>query len=180
MFHLQLRQFPHNHCRFNLTEQQLRSITEPWVRGEWLEIGERRWNANQAKLTIIEGPHIPTEQLSMGRGWRHAERHGHDMTRKVLAAAASSGAGSPHSGIAQEARTAPLGDPSPTPGASARTGAPAAAAGAVRSLLGDGPRAEALLVAWQQTADRYPNRSPSECLALAEEELESQSGGRDR
>src|SRR6516165_10324622 len=66
MFHLQLRQFPHNHSQFNLTEQELHAIAGPWVRGQWLAIGERKWNAHQAKLTIVEGPRVQMAQLSMG------------------------------------------------------------------------------------------------------------------
>lgn len=86
MFHIELRQFPHNACHFNLSEPQLRSLVLPWVREEWIEIGERKWNPNQAKLKIVEGPELPLDQLTMGRGWRHAEREGQDVTERVLGA----------------------------------------------------------------------------------------------
>jgi hypothetical protein len=86
MFHVELRQFPGNFCRFNLTEGQLRTnILHPWARGEWIEMGERKWNPEQAKLTVLEGPEIPLNQLTMGRGWRTAQRQGHDVTERVLA-----------------------------------------------------------------------------------------------
>src|ERR1700726_3156462 len=40
MYHVELRQFPHNCCRFNLTEQQLReAILDAWARGNWIELG---------------------------------------------------------------------------------------------------------------------------------------------
>jgi hypothetical protein len=169
MFHVQLRQFPHNHSRFNLSDEELRSITELWVRGQWPEIGERKWNPQQAKLTVLESSQIPVQQLSMGRGWGYAQRHGKDVTQRVLstASAALSGAAShppaPSSAVTPTAHTAGVGDPSeerePT-------------ISVVRPLLGEGPRAAALLAAWQQTASRFPERSPSECLALAERLLE--------
>jgi hypothetical protein len=182
MFHLQLRQFPHNHCQFNLTDQELRSVAEIWASGEWLAMGERRWNSHQAKLTIIEAPRIAVQQLSMGRGWRHVERHGEDVTRRVLDAASASFASAAATPVAGTAHPAPVAGPSGTPYAPATGGAPGARESppsAARSLLGDGPRAEALLAAWQDTARRFPERSPSECLALAEQELDSQSGRSD-
>src|SRR4029077_8737690 len=72
VYHIELRQFPHNMCRFNLSEPQLATLVLPWVREEWIELGERKWNPNQATLKIVEGPELPLDQLTMGRGWRHA------------------------------------------------------------------------------------------------------------
>ena len=89
MYHVELRHFPHNSLRFNLTEPQLRAIVEPWSQERWIEYGERKWNPNEARLTIIEGPQMPVEELSMGRGWRAAERAGEDVTERVLASARS-------------------------------------------------------------------------------------------
>ena len=69
MYHLELRQFPHNMCRFNLTEEELHAlVVEAWTREQWIELGDRKWSPQQAKLTILEGPRIPMEQLTMGRG----------------------------------------------------------------------------------------------------------------
>ena len=57
MYHIELRQFPHNMCRFNLTEQELlATVTAPWAREQWIELGERKWSPHQAKLTVLEGP----------------------------------------------------------------------------------------------------------------------------
>jgi hypothetical protein len=72
MYHLELRQFPHNTCRFNLTEQELRAVLGPWAREKFVEVGERKWSPHQAKLTILEGPRLEVQQLAMGRGWRAA------------------------------------------------------------------------------------------------------------
>jgi len=84
VFHLELRQFPNNFCRFNLTEEQLHSIIGPWARGDWVELGERKWNPAQAKLKVLEGPELALDQLTMGRGWRNAQRHGREVTEQVL------------------------------------------------------------------------------------------------
>ncbi|HEY2202174.1 MAG TPA: hypothetical protein VGH56_09800, partial [Solirubrobacteraceae bacterium] len=87
MYHIELRQFPHNTCRFNLTEQELRAVLEPWVREKFVEVGERKWSPHQAKLTILEGPRLEVQQLSMGRGWRAAQRQSEDVTERLLAQA---------------------------------------------------------------------------------------------
>lgn len=88
MFHLEVRQFPSNFCRFNMSEHELHSVVvDPWVRGEWIELGERKWNPQAAKLTVLEGPEIPLDQLTMGRGWRSAQRHGREVTERILSAA---------------------------------------------------------------------------------------------
>jgi len=85
MYHVELRQFPHNLCRFNLSEHELRAIAERWAREQWVALGDRKWDPNQARLTILEGPKIGPEQLTMGRGWRAAQRGGSDVTASVLA-----------------------------------------------------------------------------------------------
>jgi hypothetical protein len=87
VFHVELRQFPHNACSFNLTDAELAQIVEPWSREEWIELGERKWNPNQARLTVLEGPHLPVEELAMGRGWRNAQHQSEDVTERVIARA---------------------------------------------------------------------------------------------
>ncbi len=105
MYHIELRQFPHNTCRFNLTDAQLRAIVEPWARGQVVELGERKWNPELARITILEGPQLGLEQLKMGRGWRAAERHGEDVTERALAA---TGGGSPRDSFTLGAEMAAL------------------------------------------------------------------------
>lgn len=83
-YHIQLRRFPHNHCRFNLSAEELRAIAGRWARDEWVELEGRRWSPHEAKLTILAGPRVEAAQLTMGRGWRNAERSGEDVTRRVL------------------------------------------------------------------------------------------------
>jgi hypothetical protein len=154
--HVELRQFPHNMCRFNLSEEDLRAIVEPWALGEWVEFGERKWSPHQAKLTVLEGPPLATGQLTMGRGWRTAQRQSEDVTERVLEAARAAGAAS-------------------MPGASSE---PRAAHGApgeeqlLSALLGED--ATSLLAAWRAVAAAGGDgRRPSECLAAAEATVRS-------
>jgi hypothetical protein len=161
VYHLELRQFPHNLCRFNLSEQQLRAIAEPWARDQWVDLGERKWSPHLARLTILEGPQIPVGQLSMGRGWRTAQRRSEDVTERVLRAAKQAGS-APRQAPAQGSSTPP-GRPGESPGQE------------LHSLLGDEPAS--LLEAWRLVAARFPDRPPSECLALAEVAVKS-AGGR--
>ena len=151
MFHLELRQFPHNACRFNLTEAELSQIVEPWSREQWIELGERKWNPHQARLTVLEGPHLQVEDLAMGRGWRNAQHHSSDVTERV---------------IAQALALAP---------AAAATGetvaGPSSDDAELHPLLGPDPAA--LLQAWRLAARRRPELAPSESLALAESTLRS-------
>jgi hypothetical protein len=180
VYHLQLRQFPHNHCQFNLSEEDVRSLAELWLRGQWLQVGERRWDPQQAKLTVIEAPRVAMGQLSMGRGWRFVERRGEDVTQQVLGNAATADpardagaldAAAPEDGAARgpSTATAPAGSRDASHG-------PRVAEAELQSLLGGACRAGALLAAWRETSARHPECSPSECLALAERQLRSSAG----
>jgi hypothetical protein len=166
MYHVQLRQFPHNLCRFNLDERQLRALLAPWVLEKPLELGERKWSPHQATLTVLEGPHLKLQQLSMGRGWRAAERESEDVTARVVAAASASvapapAAGAPTRSVAESAQ-GPAGDP-------------LALGVQLASLLGADPAR--LLEAWRQASLENPGLSPSETLAAAEAALGMPRGG---
>jgi hypothetical protein len=158
MYHVELRQFPHNFCRFNLTEMELReAVIDAWARGEWIEFGERKWNPQQAKLTVFEGPQIPLERLSMGRGWHIAEREGQNVTEQLVAAAGSASVAAAGSGVTtvQESSHAVGLDP-----------VAATLAGDLLDLLGED--SASLMGAWKLAMEGHPDRTPSECLALAE------------
>jgi hypothetical protein len=163
-------------CRFNLSAQELRSVVlEPWARDRWIEFGERKWSPHQAKLTVLQGPRIPFGQLTMGRGWRTAEREGREVTAELLAAL--------------EQELASTSEPARVPG-----GASGAAAGAAHrpdgSQLGEGAgdpadslglellsrigaEAAPLHLAWELAGERHPGSPASATLALAERALES-------
>lgn len=86
MFHVELRQFPHQARAFNLTREQLGArILAPWVAGTPVELDERRWSPDRAKLTIYEAPQMAPEDLGMGRGWGIVTRDGQDVTERLLA-----------------------------------------------------------------------------------------------
>ena len=157
MFHIELRQFPHNMCHFNMSERELMdTIVDGWAREQWIEMGERKWNPHQSKLIVLEGPLIPVEQLSMGRGWPTAQRQGEDVTERVIAQAKQA--------IAAEG-AAPAGGTAPAGGLTEQLG----------TLLGDDPAA--LLQAWRLAAERRPELTPSVALALAEQTLSALDGG---
>jgi hypothetical protein len=160
VYHIELRQFPHNTCRFNLTEQELlATVVGPWAREQWIEIGERKWSPHQARLTVLEGPQIPVGQLSMGRGWGNAKRQSEDVTARVLAQARQADG---VAAAAPGAATAAAGAPAPDTAA-------APPAGELLALLGVDPAA--LLAAWRRASERRPGIPPSESLALAETAL---------
>jgi hypothetical protein len=156
MYHVELRQFPRNANRFNLSEQDLRMVVEPWVHERIFEFGELKWSPAEANLIVIEGPQIPIPRLSMGRGWRIALRQGVDVTERVLAAGREQYAAPPPYVPGAEAIADPLG-----------------LAVELASLLGSNP--SGLLTAWRTLAARSPGLAPSETLALAERELGGES-----
>ena len=157
MYHVELRQFPHSLWRFNLTKEELDEVVEPWAREEWVDLGERKWSPHQARLTILEGPRIPIDQLSMGRGWRTAQRQSGDVTERVLADAKA---------LRTAARETLTQDPSHDVALLADS-----LGVELLSLLGEEPAP--LLEAWRLAAARWPERPASECIALAEQAVRS-------
>jgi 2-iminobutanoate/2-iminopropanoate deaminase len=88
VYHVELRHFPRNLCHFNMGAAELQSaILEPWAADRMFDLGDLRWDPRQARLTVLEGPRIPPDQLTMGRGWSTAKRQGTDVTAQLLAAA---------------------------------------------------------------------------------------------
>jgi hypothetical protein len=85
MYHLELRQSFHNLNRFNLEEQDMLALALPWAQERPIEVGERKWSPHQAKLRILEGPHLEVNELALGRGWRAALRQSEDVTEAVIA-----------------------------------------------------------------------------------------------
>jgi hypothetical protein len=159
VYHVELRQFPHNMCRFNLSEEELvDTIVGAWAADEWIEFGERKWNPHQARLTVLEGPQLAVEELAMGRGWRNAQRHSEDVTERVL----------------EQARARQDAAAAAAASEAAAAGAGTAGAAADEQLLALlGARPGALLASWRLTAARRPELAPSEALALAEATLRS-------
>ncbi len=170
MYHVELHQFPQNMCRFNLTGAELQAIVDPWVREQQVDFGERRWSPHKARLTILEGPQMPLDQLTMGRGWRAARRQGEDVTEAVLAAAREALAAAAQAPVPAAAALAP-GPVAPTqaPGQAPPLSDPLALGVQLASLLGEDPGR--LLSAWKEVAARSSGLSPSESLALAERQM---------
>ena len=84
MFHVELRKFPHVAREFNLSEEDLRTrILVPWVRGAPVELQERSFTSDRARLTIYEGPAVAAEERGLGRGWSAVTRDGEDVTTRL-------------------------------------------------------------------------------------------------
>ncbi len=157
VYHLELRHFPRNVCRFNLSGEELRAtVLEPWVADRPFDLGELRWDPRHAQITVIEGPRIPLQQLSMGRGWRTAQRAGREVTAQMLAA------------VGEPDRSA---DPS-------RSADPIAGSLGLQLLAQIGDAPTPLRRAWELASAQNPGRPASETLAIAERELASLLGVR--
>jgi hypothetical protein len=92
VFHVELRQFPNVARSFNLSEDELHArIVGPWVGERPLELDDRRWSPDKARLTIYEGPRLPPEEMGLGRGWANVTRGGQDVTSAVLERARRAG-----------------------------------------------------------------------------------------
>ena len=139
VFHVELRQFPHQARAFNLSREELDArILEPWCSGAPIELQDRRWTSEKAKLTILEGPELRPDEIGLGRGWNNATRSGRDVTTKLL----------------EEAR-----DSRQAPADELKEAIVAACAGSAIAL------AQVVAVA----AAREPQRRPSELLGAAEQ-----------
>jgi len=158
MFHIEMRQLPYNACHFNLSPDELRVLVEPWVRGQVIEVSDRRWRPDEATMTIIEGPELALHELKLGRGWRNAERVGKDVTRQIIAEARE---------VVHEQELAAAAPPP-------ASAAPDPLSGDLAELLGQD--AAWLLVAWRASAASSSGLAPSESLALAEQAVRSSRG----
>ena len=166
-YHLEMRQFPRNFTRFNLTGPEIGTIALTWAQERMLTIDGEKWSPAEATMIIIEGPAIPIERLSLGRGWPTALREGEDVTERVLSEARQA-IREPQAGASTGASPVANGVPS-------SSGADPLALGVeLGGLLGSEP--SRLLGAWRAVAARSSGLAPSESLALAERELTSGSG----
>ncbi|HEY2438347.1 MAG TPA: hypothetical protein VGH93_14290 [Solirubrobacteraceae bacterium] len=85
MFHVELRQFPHQARAFNLTVEELQArIISPWAAGQPVQLQDRRWDPARAKLAVYEGREMATDEIGMGRGWATVTREGDEVTERVL------------------------------------------------------------------------------------------------
>jgi hypothetical protein len=182
-YHLELRQFPHVARRFNQSEQQVLALAKPWVGEEWIEEAERKWNMNEATLTILEGPKLSMADLAMGRGWRNAQRRSDDVTERVLGAfrkddrGGAGGGGSragAGSGIAAaEGRLVATGD-SGAPGGSEFALLADSLGLELLASLDEGPLAPVRV--WALAQERIDGRPVAEALALADAAVRSLLG----
>ncbi len=173
VYHLEIRKFPKALTLYNQTGTQIGAILLQWVQDRVIELDDQKWNPLEATIVVLEGPPIPVDQLSMGRGWRTAQREGTDVTERVLAEARGALAdGSAGLGPAAAATSAPAATAPRTPAGGPD---PLALGVELAGLLGSD--AVRLLSAWRAVVARTGGLAPSESLALAERELQA---GEDR
>jgi hypothetical protein len=85
VFHVQLRQFPNQTRLFNLSREELETrLLRPWLAGRAVELNERLWTPEKAKLSIYEGPRLAVEEIGLGRGWANVTRSGEEVTERLL------------------------------------------------------------------------------------------------
>ena len=88
MYHVELRQFPHATRVFNLDLGELETrFVRPWVNGQPVECDDRRWSPDRARIKILDGPELRSDEIGMGRGWARAARSSADVTDAVLSEA---------------------------------------------------------------------------------------------
>lgn len=70
---------------FNLSDEELtRRFLAPLVNGRELVHEGQEFQPRKTRVTIIEGPELPVEQMGMGRGWGNVQRGGTDVTERLL------------------------------------------------------------------------------------------------
>lgn len=85
MFHVELRQFPHVARAFNLNREQLDArFLVPWVKGQLIDLEDRRWAPHRAKIAIYEGPQLRPDEIGLGRGWANVMRGGTEVSEKLI------------------------------------------------------------------------------------------------
>ena len=85
-FHIEIKRSFHRARAFNLTEPELRALLSPWTRGAEVELGDRRWEARDSTVTVLEGRALDSQQLAYGQGWQNAVKSGADVTEALLRA----------------------------------------------------------------------------------------------
>jgi hypothetical protein len=142
-YHVEVRQFPNVARAFNLTRSQLDTrIIVPWLAGQAVEMDDRKFSPDRAKLKIIEGKALRTDEIAIGRGWANAERAGEDATRRILVGTSTGQAAGGANAALEEFKE--------------------------RVLDGCADRRLELGAVVALAAERNPRSRASECLALAE------------
>jgi hypothetical protein len=87
VFHVELKQFPGVARAFNLNADELqRRFVGPWLAGQVVELDDRRYAPDRARIVIYEGPELSTAEMGMGRGWANVMRAGSNVTARMLRA----------------------------------------------------------------------------------------------
>ena len=87
-FHIEVATDRRHARSFNLTEDELhRTVLDPWLAGRPVLLGDRKWTRDEARLRILEGPELTTQDIAFSQGWSNAQRNASDVTAAVLGSA---------------------------------------------------------------------------------------------
>ncbi len=106
-FHIEVSSGLQRARSFNLGAEELRhTVLEPWLSGRPVLLGDRKWDAEESELRILEGSELSNPELSFGQGWANAERVSEDVTRPLLEAARDRHGGSGPAALVIETESA--------------------------------------------------------------------------
>lgn len=87
MYHLELRMGVHQARAFNLSPEDLNErFLLPLSSGRFVRHEDRDWIPERTRVIVYEAPELRPDQMGMGKGWVNVQKHGHDVTERVLAA----------------------------------------------------------------------------------------------
>lgn len=70
---------------YNLSEEDLNErFLLPLTSGRVVSYGDKDWIPEKTRVIVYEGPQLRPDQIGMGRGWPHVQKHGQDVTQRVL------------------------------------------------------------------------------------------------
>ncbi|HEX3042187.1 MAG TPA: hypothetical protein VHP56_08895 [Solirubrobacterales bacterium] len=93
-FHIEVSSGLQRARSFNLSSEELqRTVLEPWLSGQPVLLGDRKWDPEESELRILEGSELSNPELSFGQGWANAERGAEDVTLRLVEAARDQRAG---------------------------------------------------------------------------------------
>jgi hypothetical protein len=85
MYHLELRMSSDQARAYNLSEADLNDrFLLPLTSGHAVSYGDKEWIPEKTRVIVFEGPPLRPDQIAMGRGWPNVQKHGQDVTERML------------------------------------------------------------------------------------------------
>lgn len=77
----------HQARAFNLSAEDLNErFLLPLSSGRFIRHEDQDWIPERTRITIYEAPQLRPDQIGMGKGWANVQKHGQDVTERLLAA----------------------------------------------------------------------------------------------